>query len=93
MSIEFFSFFSHIYQSVFIKESCTDFSGTLFLVLSNYDDCILFVRDADIDSLLRYITPTPIQYKPSNDGESCDIRNQLSPTSPNSECRLFILLF
>ncbi|XP_076479158.1 inositol hexakisphosphate and diphosphoinositol-pentakisphosphate kinase isoform X3 [Bombus vancouverensis nearcticus] len=31
-----------------------------------------------------YITPTPIQYKPSNDGESCDIRNQLSPTSPNS---------
>ncbi|XP_033179838.1 inositol hexakisphosphate and diphosphoinositol-pentakisphosphate kinase 2 isoform X4 [Bombus impatiens] len=40
--------------------------------------------DADIDSLLRYITPTPIQYKPSNDGESCDIRNQLSPTSPNS---------
>ncbi|XP_060827959.1 inositol hexakisphosphate and diphosphoinositol-pentakisphosphate kinase 2 isoform X3 [Bombus pascuorum] len=39
---------------------------------------------ADIDSLLRYITPTPIQYKPSNDGESCDIRNQLSPTSPNS---------
>ncbi|XP_068983877.1 inositol hexakisphosphate and diphosphoinositol-pentakisphosphate kinase isoform X2 [Bombus flavifrons] len=40
--------------------------------------------DADIDSLLRYITPTPIQYKPSNDGESCDIKNQLSPTSPNS---------
>ncbi|OAD54924.1 Inositol hexakisphosphate and diphosphoinositol-pentakisphosphate kinase, partial [Eufriesea mexicana] len=32
-----------------------------------------------------YITPTPIQYKPSNDGEPCDIRNQLSPTSPNSE--------
>ncbi|XP_043521196.1 inositol hexakisphosphate and diphosphoinositol-pentakisphosphate kinase 2 isoform X22 [Frieseomelitta varia] len=31
-----------------------------------------------------YITPTPIQYKPSNDGEPCDIRNQLSPTSPNS---------
>ncbi|KOC67231.1 Inositol hexakisphosphate and diphosphoinositol-pentakisphosphate kinase [Habropoda laboriosa] len=31
-----------------------------------------------------YITPTPIQYKPSNDGETCDIRNQLSPTSPNS---------
>nr|XP_012145254.1 PREDICTED: inositol hexakisphosphate and diphosphoinositol-pentakisphosphate kinase 2 isoform X1 [Megachile rotundata] len=31
-----------------------------------------------------YITPTPIQYKQSNEGESCDIRNQLSPTSPNS---------
>ncbi|XP_076624006.1 inositol hexakisphosphate and diphosphoinositol-pentakisphosphate kinase isoform X16 [Colletes latitarsis] len=31
-----------------------------------------------------YITPTPIQYKSSNDGETCDIRNQLSPTSPNS---------
>ncbi|XP_016920757.1 inositol hexakisphosphate and diphosphoinositol-pentakisphosphate kinase 2 isoform X26 [Apis cerana] len=31
-----------------------------------------------------YIAPTPIQYKSSNDGESCDIRNQLSPTSPNS---------
>lgn len=31
-----------------------------------------------------YITPTPIQYKPPNDGEPCDIRNQLSPTSPNS---------
>ncbi|XP_026673386.1 inositol hexakisphosphate and diphosphoinositol-pentakisphosphate kinase 2 isoform X10 [Ceratina calcarata] len=31
-----------------------------------------------------YISPTPIQYKPPIDGESCDIRNQLSPTSPNS---------
>nr|XP_033336723.1 inositol hexakisphosphate and diphosphoinositol-pentakisphosphate kinase isoform X20 [Megalopta genalis] len=31
-----------------------------------------------------YITTTPIQYKSSNDGEPCDIRNQLSPTSPNS---------
>ncbi|XP_054008378.1 inositol hexakisphosphate and diphosphoinositol-pentakisphosphate kinase 2 isoform X14 [Hylaeus anthracinus] len=31
-----------------------------------------------------YITPTPIQYKTSNDGETSDIRNQLSPTSPNS---------
>ncbi|XP_031832948.2 inositol hexakisphosphate and diphosphoinositol-pentakisphosphate kinase isoform X3 [Nomia melanderi] len=31
-----------------------------------------------------YITPTPIQYKSSNDGEPCDIRSQLSPTSPNS---------
>ncbi|XP_043801093.1 inositol hexakisphosphate and diphosphoinositol-pentakisphosphate kinase 2 isoform X8 [Apis laboriosa] len=31
-----------------------------------------------------YIAPTPIQYKSSNDGEPCDIRNQLSPTSPNS---------
>ncbi|XP_015434061.1 PREDICTED: inositol hexakisphosphate and diphosphoinositol-pentakisphosphate kinase 2 [Dufourea novaeangliae] len=31
-----------------------------------------------------YITPTPIQYKSTNDGEPCDIRNQLSPTSPNS---------
>ncbi|XP_031368038.1 inositol hexakisphosphate and diphosphoinositol-pentakisphosphate kinase 2 isoform X14 [Apis dorsata] len=30
-----------------------------------------------------YIAPTPIQYKSSNDGEPCDIRNQLSPTSPN----------
>lgn len=42
--------------------------------------------------ILRYITPTPIQYKASNDGESCDIRNQLSPTSPNSEYRLVVLL-
>ncbi|XP_076642127.1 inositol hexakisphosphate and diphosphoinositol-pentakisphosphate kinase isoform X19 [Halictus rubicundus] len=31
-----------------------------------------------------YISPTPIQYKSSNDGEPCDVRNQLSPTSPNS---------
>lgn len=38
-----------------------------------------------IDFLFRYIAPTPIQYKSSNDGEPCDIRNQLSPTSPNSK--------
>ncbi|XP_076680699.1 inositol hexakisphosphate and diphosphoinositol-pentakisphosphate kinase isoform X17 [Andrena cerasifolii] len=37
-----------------------------------------------LSKLPLYITPTPIQYKSSNDGESCDIRNQLSPTSPNS---------
>ncbi|XP_076763659.1 inositol hexakisphosphate and diphosphoinositol-pentakisphosphate kinase isoform X2 [Xylocopa sonorina] len=37
-----------------------------------------------LSKLSLYITPTPIQYKSSNDGESCDIRNQLSPTSPNS---------
>ncbi|XP_076183867.1 inositol hexakisphosphate and diphosphoinositol-pentakisphosphate kinase isoform X18 [Ptiloglossa arizonensis] len=37
-----------------------------------------------LSKLPLYITPTPIQYKSSNDGETCDIRNQLSPTSPNS---------
>ncbi|XP_035718733.1 inositol hexakisphosphate and diphosphoinositol-pentakisphosphate kinase 2-like isoform X17 [Vespa mandarinia] len=31
-----------------------------------------------------YITPTPIQYKSCGDGDTCDIRNQPSPTSPNS---------
>ncbi|CAL7933419.1 unnamed protein product [Xylocopa violacea] len=40
-------------------------------------------HSSDLEAV-RYITPTPIQYKSSNDGESCDIRNQLSPTSPNS---------
>ncbi|XP_017760537.1 PREDICTED: inositol hexakisphosphate and diphosphoinositol-pentakisphosphate kinase [Eufriesea mexicana] len=40
-------------------------------------------HSSDLEAV-RYITPTPIQYKPSNDGEPCDIRNQLSPTSPNS---------
>ncbi|CAK9801254.1 Inositol hexakisphosphate and diphosphoinositol-pentakisphosphate kinase [Anthophora plagiata] len=40
-------------------------------------------HSSDLEAV-RYITPTPIQYKPSNDGETCDIRNQLSPTSPNS---------
>ncbi|XP_061940254.1 inositol hexakisphosphate and diphosphoinositol-pentakisphosphate kinase 2 isoform X25 [Apis cerana] len=40
-------------------------------------------HSSDLEAV-RYIAPTPIQYKSSNDGESCDIRNQLSPTSPNS---------
>ncbi|XP_076624007.1 inositol hexakisphosphate and diphosphoinositol-pentakisphosphate kinase isoform X17 [Colletes latitarsis] len=40
-------------------------------------------HSSDLEAV-RYITPTPIQYKSSNDGETCDIRNQLSPTSPNS---------
>ncbi|KOX81239.1 Inositol hexakisphosphate and diphosphoinositol-pentakisphosphate kinase [Melipona quadrifasciata] len=40
-------------------------------------------HSSDLEAV-RYITPTPIQYKPPNDGEPCDIRNQLSPTSPNS---------
>ncbi|XP_072748181.1 inositol hexakisphosphate and diphosphoinositol-pentakisphosphate kinase 2 isoform X22 [Anoplolepis gracilipes] len=33
---------------------------------------------------VRYITPTPIQYKPLGEAEACDIRNMPSPTSPNS---------
>ncbi|XP_029037559.2 inositol hexakisphosphate and diphosphoinositol-pentakisphosphate kinase 2 isoform X6 [Osmia bicornis bicornis] len=37
-----------------------------------------------LNKLPLYITPTPIQYKQSSDGETCDIRNQVSPTSPNS---------
>ncbi|XP_076293609.1 inositol hexakisphosphate and diphosphoinositol-pentakisphosphate kinase isoform X19 [Lasioglossum baleicum] len=41
-------------------------------------------RKKKLNKLPLYITPTPIQYKSSNDGEPCDIRNQLSPTSPNS---------
>lgn len=40
-------------------------------------------HSADLEAV-RYITPTPIQYKSSTDGEVCDIRNQPSPTSPNS---------
>ncbi|KZC11838.1 Inositol hexakisphosphate and diphosphoinositol-pentakisphosphate kinase [Dufourea novaeangliae] len=40
-------------------------------------------HSSDLEAV-RYITPTPIQYKSTNDGEPCDIRNQLSPTSPNS---------
>ncbi|XP_006619286.1 inositol hexakisphosphate and diphosphoinositol-pentakisphosphate kinase 2 isoform X7 [Apis dorsata] len=40
-------------------------------------------HSSDLEAV-RYIAPTPIQYKSSNDGEPCDIRNQLSPTSPNS---------
>lgn len=53
-----------------------------FYSFSNY----IYYKNRMIDFLLRYIAPTPIQYKSSNDGESCDIRNQLSPTSPNSKC-------
>ncbi|XP_039307207.1 inositol hexakisphosphate and diphosphoinositol-pentakisphosphate kinase 2 isoform X15 [Solenopsis invicta] len=33
---------------------------------------------------VRYITPTPIQYKPLGEAETCDPRNLPSPTSPNS---------
>ncbi|XP_011870041.1 PREDICTED: inositol hexakisphosphate and diphosphoinositol-pentakisphosphate kinase 2 isoform X4 [Vollenhovia emeryi] len=33
---------------------------------------------------VRYIMPTPIQYKPLGEAETCDIRNLPSPTSPNS---------
>ncbi|KAG7209699.1 hypothetical protein KM043_011338 [Ampulex compressa] len=40
-------------------------------------------HSSDLEAV-RYITPTPIQYKSTNDSESCDIRNQPSPTSPNS---------
>lgn len=40
-------------------------------------------HSSDLEAV-RYITPTPIQYKVSNDTETCDIRNQPSPTSPNS---------
>ncbi|XP_033226469.1 inositol hexakisphosphate and diphosphoinositol-pentakisphosphate kinase 2 [Belonocnema kinseyi] len=32
----------------------------------------------------RYITPTLLQYKPGADNDTIDIRNQTSPTSPNS---------
>ncbi|XP_076240560.1 inositol hexakisphosphate and diphosphoinositol-pentakisphosphate kinase isoform X11 [Calliopsis andreniformis] len=43
-----------------------------------------FLLQQQNNFLFRYITPTAVQYKPSNDGESSDLRNQLSPTSPNS---------
>ncbi|XP_011049846.1 PREDICTED: inositol hexakisphosphate and diphosphoinositol-pentakisphosphate kinase isoform X8 [Acromyrmex echinatior] len=33
---------------------------------------------------VRYIMPTPIQYKPLGEAETCDTRNLPSPTSPNS---------
>ncbi|XP_014481307.1 PREDICTED: inositol hexakisphosphate and diphosphoinositol-pentakisphosphate kinase 2 isoform X18 [Dinoponera quadriceps] len=33
---------------------------------------------------VRYITPTPIQYKPLGEAETCDRGNLPSPTSPNS---------
>ncbi|KAH0950419.1 hypothetical protein HN011_002262 [Eciton burchellii] len=33
---------------------------------------------------VRYITPTPIQYKSLGEAEACDPRNLPSPTSPNS---------
>ncbi|XP_067212696.1 inositol hexakisphosphate and diphosphoinositol-pentakisphosphate kinase 2 isoform X5 [Linepithema humile] len=33
---------------------------------------------------VRYIMPTPIQYKPLGEAEACDTRNLPSPTSPNS---------
>ncbi|XP_029176240.1 inositol hexakisphosphate and diphosphoinositol-pentakisphosphate kinase 2 isoform X21 [Nylanderia fulva] len=36
------------------------------------------------DTEVRYITPTPILYKPLGEAETCDIRNMPSPTSPNS---------
>lgn len=39
---------------------------------------------------LRYITPTPIQYKPLGEAEVCDIRNMPSPTSPNSAYKLYV---
>lgn len=34
----------------------------------------------------RYITPSPLQYKPESDNDTIDIRSQISPTSPNSKC-------
>ncbi|XP_014604486.1 PREDICTED: inositol hexakisphosphate and diphosphoinositol-pentakisphosphate kinase isoform X2 [Polistes canadensis] len=40
-------------------------------------------HSSDLEAV-RYITPTPIQYKSCSDGDTCDIRNQPSPTSPNS---------
>ncbi|XP_015180625.1 PREDICTED: inositol hexakisphosphate and diphosphoinositol-pentakisphosphate kinase isoform X11 [Polistes dominula] len=40
-------------------------------------------NSSDLEAV-RYITPTPIQYKSCSDGDTCDIRNQPSPTSPNS---------
>lgn len=40
-------------------------------------------HSSDMEAV-RYITPTPIQYKTTADGDVCDIRNQPSPTSPNS---------
>ncbi|XP_035718722.1 inositol hexakisphosphate and diphosphoinositol-pentakisphosphate kinase 2-like isoform X9 [Vespa mandarinia] len=40
-------------------------------------------QSSDLEAV-RYITPTPIQYKSCGDGDTCDIRNQPSPTSPNS---------
>lgn len=79
--LSFFLFFFLVHRHINKKWFFLEFNF-FFISFSNY----IYYKDRIIDFLLRYIAPTPIQYKSSNDGESCDIRNQLSPTSPNSKC-------
>ncbi|XP_024937522.1 inositol hexakisphosphate and diphosphoinositol-pentakisphosphate kinase 2 isoform X5 [Cephus cinctus] len=45
-------------------------------------ECVRYRKPLGVVPL--YITPTPIQYKGPNDTDVIDVRNQPSPTSPNS---------